>query len=66
MKLQSKHTYAIAYNDQISDYHRLEKNLSHFHELSRNSTALIFLSHSKLNFLNLHSTEIELLSYPFS
>ena len=55
MKFEQKQTYVTKYNDQISDYNVLERNLSHFHEISRNSTALVFLSHSKLCSLNLHS-----------
>ena len=55
MKFQQKQTYVNTYNDQISDYNVLERYLSHFHEMSRNSTALIFISHSKLCSLNFHS-----------
>ena len=55
MKFQQKYTYATEHNDQISDYHRLKMNLSHFHEISRKLTAFTFLSHSKVNLLNLHS-----------
>ena len=55
MRFQQKHPCVTTYNDKISDYNQLEKNLYHFHEISRNSPALIFLSHLKLNLLNLRS-----------